>query len=102
MSRNLGTIRVGERIGFGTVANLWKARGRPASRRTATRRSRSACFELTPLEVAQAYTLFLNEGNVRPLRSIARIQADKTVRARRPKASGVGGQPAIGRSSSPT
>ena len=34
-------------------------------------------FELTPLEVAQAYTLFLNDGNVRPLRSIARIQADK-------------------------
>ena len=29
-----------------------------------------------PLEVAQAYTLFLNGGSVRPLRSVARINAD--------------------------
>ena len=76
MSRNLGTIRVGERIGFGTVANLWKrvGVGEPPHGYPSIA---LGVFELTPLEVAQAYTLFLNEGNVRPLRSIARIQTDK-------------------------
>jgi penicillin-binding protein 1B len=39
-------------------------------------------FELTPLEVAQAYTLFLNNGSVRPLRSIDHLVAgDSTLTA---------------------
>jgi membrane carboxypeptidase/penicillin-binding protein len=33
-------------------------------------------FELTPLEVAQAYTLFVNGGQVRPLRAIGSVKAD--------------------------
>jgi penicillin-binding protein 1B len=76
MSRNIGTVRVGERIGFSTVANLWRRVGvgqQPHGYPSIT----LGVFELTPLEVAQAYTLFLNNGNVRPLRSIVRIQADK-------------------------
>ena len=32
-------------------------------------------FELTPIEVAQAYTLFLNDGAVRPLVAIDRIES---------------------------
>ena len=77
MSRNLGTIRVGERIGFNTIAQLWRKVGvgqPPRGFPSIT----LGVFELTPLEVAQAYTLFTNGGQVRPLRAIARIQADST------------------------
>ncbi len=66
MSRNLGTIHVGEAVGFDRSR---RSGGRSASAR---RRGRIpsitlGVFELTPLEVAQAYTLFTNGGRVRPL-----------------------------------
>ncbi len=73
MSRNLGTIHVGETVGFDRVAALWKKVGvgqAPQAFPSIT----LGVFELTPLEVAQAYTLFLNEGSVRPLKSIQRIE----------------------------
>jgi penicillin-binding protein 1B len=74
MSRNLGTIHVGERIGFDKIAALWKKVGvgePPHGYPSIT----LGVFELTPIEVAQAYTLFTNGGNVRPLRSIDHVQA---------------------------
>ena len=77
MSRNLGTIHVGETVGFDRVAALWKRVGvgqPPQAFPSIT----LGVFELTPLEVAQAYTLFLNEGSVRPLKSIARIETATT------------------------
>jgi penicillin-binding protein 1B len=80
MSRNLGTIRVGERIGFDKIASLWRQIGvgtTPKGYPSIT----LGVFELTPMEVAQAYTLFTNAGSVRPLRAIDHIQAsEKTLR----------------------
>jgi penicillin-binding protein 1B len=73
MSRNLGTIRVGETIGFDNVAALWRKVGvgtPPQAFPSIT----LGVFELTPLEVAQAYTLFTNGGAVRPLRAINTIE----------------------------
>ena len=74
MSRNLGTVHVGAAVGFDTVAEVWKRvgvgtppRGYPAIT--------LGVFELTPLEVAQAYTLFVNGGMVRPLTVISGIDA---------------------------
>jgi penicillin-binding protein 1B len=74
MSRNLGTIHVGEAVGFDKVADVWKRvgvgtppKGFPAIT--------LGVFELTPLEVAQAYTLFTNGGAVRPLKVIEHIDA---------------------------
>ena len=75
MSRNLGTIRVGERIGFDTIASLWRRVGVGQPPR-AFPAITLGVFELTPLEVAQAYTLFVNGGQVRPLRAIASVKAD--------------------------
>jgi penicillin-binding protein 1B len=72
LSRNLGTIRVGEAIGFDTVAALWRRVGVGTAPR-AFPSITLGVFELTPLEVAQAYTLFVNGGAVRPLRTIRRI-----------------------------
>jgi penicillin-binding protein 1B len=74
MSRNLGTIHVGEAVGFDTVAEVWKrvGVGTPPQGVPAVT---LGVFELTPLEVAQAYTLFTNGGAVRPLKAIDRIDA---------------------------
>jgi penicillin-binding protein 1B len=83
MSRNLGTIQVGAAVGFDRIAALWRGVGvgtppRPFPAITL------GVFELTPLEVAQAYTLFVNGGRVRPLTSIQRIETAE--RELRPKA----------------
>jgi len=72
MSRNLGTIHVGETIGFDQVAAVWRRVGVGAPPK-AVPAITLGVFELTPLEVAQAYTLFVNGGRVRPLRTIQRI-----------------------------
>jgi len=84
LSRNLGTIHVGEAAGFDRVAALWRKVGvgtPPQGYPSIT----LGVFELTPFEVAQAYTLFTNGGAVRPLRAIDRIvTADKEVRPEMP------------------
>ncbi|MBI3046877.1 MAG: transglycosylase domain-containing protein [Acidobacteria bacterium] len=72
MSRNLGTIHVGETIGFDRVAALWRRIG-VGTPPKAVPAITLGVFELTPLEVAQAYTLFVNGGRVRPLRAIQRL-----------------------------
>ena len=73
LSRNIATIKVAEQTGFDRVAALWK---RSKIGRTVLQGYPSIAlgvFELTPFEVATAYTIFTNEGTVRPLRAIARI-----------------------------
>ena len=74
MSRNLATIHVGATVGFDKVAEVWKRvgvgtppKGYPAIT--------LGVFELTPLEVAQAYTIFTNGGVERPLKVINGIDA---------------------------
>ena len=87
MSRNLGTIHVGETIGFDKIAALWRRVGVGAPPRGFPSITLGV-FELTPLEVAQAYTLFVNAGAVRPLRAIDHITAGTrrlTSTAGRPK-----------------
>jgi penicillin-binding protein 1B len=74
MSRNLGTIRVGERIGFDRIASLWRQVGvgaKPKGFPSIT----LGVFELTPMEVAEAYTLFMNGGSVRTLQAIDHVRA---------------------------
>jgi penicillin-binding protein 1B len=83
MSRNLGTIHVGETIGFDRVAALWRNVGVGTPPR-AVPAITLGVFELTPIEVAQAYTLFVNGGRVRPLRTIQRVALPD--RELRPKA----------------
>ena len=82
LSRNLGTIHVGEAAGFDRVAALWRKVGvgtPPHGYPSIT----LGVFEMTPFEVAQTYTLFTNEGSIRPLRAIDRIVTPE--RTRRPK-----------------
>ena len=80
MSRNLGTIRVGEAIGFDQVAALWRRVGIGTPPR-AFPSITLGVFELTPLEVAQAYTLFVNGGSVQPLKAMTHLTlGDRTVK----------------------
>jgi penicillin-binding protein 1B len=74
LSRNLGTIHVGEAAGFDRVAALWRKVGVGTPPQGYPSISLGV-FELTPYEVAQAYTLFTNGGSVRSLRAINRIAA---------------------------
>jgi penicillin-binding protein 1B len=75
MSRNLGTIHVGQAVGFDKVAALWKKVGVGTPPR-AYPSIALGVFEMTPLEVAQTYTLFLNGGSVRPVVALDRILTD--------------------------
>jgi penicillin-binding protein 1B len=85
MSRNLGTIHVGARVGFDKVATLWKKVGvgtPPKGYPSIT----LGVFELTPAEVAQAYTIFMNDGSVRPLQAIDHVmEGTRTLRPAPPK-----------------
>ena len=74
MSRNLGTIRVGALVGFDNVVKVWKRAG-VGTPPIAVPSITLGVFELTPLEVATAYTLFTNGGTVRPLKGLNYIQA---------------------------
>ena len=72
MSRNVATVKVAERIGYDQVAALWKqiGVGTPPHAYPAIA---LGVFEGTPYEIAQAYTVFPNQGTVRTLRTIVRV-----------------------------
>jgi penicillin-binding protein 1B len=71
-SRNLGTIHVAQSAGYDHVAALWKRLGVGAPPK-AYPSIALGVFEATPFEIATAYTLFPNDGEIRPLRNILTI-----------------------------
>jgi penicillin-binding protein 1B len=79
-SRNVAAVKVAETIGFDRVAALWKRTGVGAPAR-AFPSIALGVFEVTPLEMTEAYTLFTNSGAVRPLQSLSRIVVDGRDRA---------------------
>ncbi len=85
-SRNVVAIKVAETVGYDRVAALWKRIGVGATAR-AFPSIALGVFEVTPLEMAEAYTLFTNGGSVRPLQAVTRIVDDgktRQYRARSP------------------
>jgi penicillin-binding protein 1B len=72
LSRNIVAIRVAEKAGYGQVADLWQrvGVGTPAKPYPSIA---LGVFEASPLEMATAYTVFTNEGSVRPLRAVTRL-----------------------------
>ena len=75
LSRNIATIKVADQVGFNRVAALWRKTGIGRNDLQGYPSIALGVFELTPMEVASAYTLFVNGGVVRPLRGIARVQS---------------------------
>ncbi|HEY7445265.1 MAG TPA: penicillin-binding transpeptidase domain-containing protein, partial [Vicinamibacterales bacterium] len=76
MSRNVATVKVAEQVGFDRVAALWKrvGVGNPPHPYPSIA---LGVFEATPYEVAQAYTLFPNQGVVRELRLLTQLTHGK-------------------------
>jgi penicillin-binding protein 1B len=72
MSRNIATIHAAELAGFDRVAALWRRVGVGAQPR-AYPAITLGVFEATPFEIATAYTIFPNGGELRPLRVLRRV-----------------------------
>ena len=73
LSRNIATIKIAEQVGFERVASLWKKTGIGRATPQGYPSIALGVFELTPMEVATAYSMFVNGGRVKPLRGIARV-----------------------------
>jgi len=88
MSRNVVAIKVAEVTGYDYVADLWRRVGVGTPARPYPSIALGV-FEASPLDMAEAYTLFVNGGTVRPLQAITRVvehgnvQADTTRPGRR-------------------
>ncbi|HUL73545.1 MAG TPA: PBP1A family penicillin-binding protein [Vicinamibacterales bacterium] len=72
LSRNIVAIKVAEITGYDRVANLWKRVdvGTPARPYPSIA---LGVFEATPFDMATAYTLFPNGGQIRPLTAITTV-----------------------------
>jgi penicillin-binding protein 1B len=72
LSRNVVAIKVAEAVGYQQVVNVWKrvGVGTPAK---AYPSIALGVFEASPVEIATAYTLFTNNGSVRPLQALTRM-----------------------------
>jgi penicillin-binding protein 1B len=74
LSRNVATARVAEMTGYGEIARLWRRLG-TATVPQAYPAISLGVFEATPWEIAEAYTVFANGGETRPLQTIRRVMA---------------------------
>ena len=74
MSRNIAAVKVAEQTGYERVVSLWKKAkvGIPDEVKPYPSVA-LGIVELTPLEVAEAYTLFPNRGTIRRLRSLISV-----------------------------
>lgn len=73
LSRNVAAVKVAEQAGFATVARLWTRTGLGKTPLRGYPSIALGVFELTPLEVAEAFTTFATLGRQMPLHSITRI-----------------------------
>ena len=76
MSRNIATVKVAEQTGYDKVVALWRKTKIGEQDQVKPYPSVAlGVVELTPLEVAEAYTVFPNRGSVKKLRSIVHVQS---------------------------
>jgi len=71
-SKNIATIKVAESIGFDNIASLWRKFGIGTPPKGYPSISLGV-FEATPFEMATAYTVFPNQGTLRPLHGLLRL-----------------------------
>ena len=71
-SRNVATVKVAQMTGYDKIADLWKQMGAATVPKPYPSIALGV-FEATPFEVATAYTIFPNLGELRPLQAITRI-----------------------------
>ncbi len=71
-SRNIVAVKVAETTGYDRVVDLWKRIGVGAPIKPYPSLALGV-FPETPFDMTTAYTLFVNDGAVRPLRAITRL-----------------------------
>ena len=83
LSRNIATIKLAEQTGFDKVAALWKRTGVGTAALRGYPSIALGVFELTPLEVAEAFTVFatLRQADAADRRSRASSAASERDRA---------------------
>jgi penicillin-binding protein 1B len=74
LSRNVVAVKIAQSAGYDEVAALWRRVGAGAPPRPYPAIALGV-FEATPFEIATAYTIFPNNGTIRPLRTISRLVA---------------------------
>lgn len=79
-SRNIVAIKVAEATGYDRVANLWSRVNVGAAVKPYPSIALGV-FEVTPLEMIEAYTLFTNAGTVKPIRAVTRILENTTAKS---------------------
>ena len=84
MSRNIAAVKVAEQTGYDRVVALWKKAGIGEADQVQPYPSVAlGTLELTPLEVAEAYTVFTGQGRITPLRALLSVSSgEETVRPR--------------------
>jgi len=71
-SRNIATIKVAEMTGYDRISDLWRRIGEGLRPRPYPSIALGV-FEATPMEIATAFMIFPNLGELRPLQTILRI-----------------------------
>jgi penicillin-binding protein 1B len=84
LSRNVAAIKVAEQAGYDQVADFW-AKLRLGTPPKAYPSIALGVFEATPYEIATAYTIFPNQGIVRPLQHIMKIESGAKDVTKKPK-----------------
>ena len=72
LSRNVVAIKVAETVGYEQVSGLWRKFG-VGTQAHPYPSIALGVFEVSLLEMAQAYTIFTNSGSVRPVRAVTRL-----------------------------
>jgi penicillin-binding protein 1B len=72
LSRNIVSLKVAQQTGYQHVADTW-ARTKVGTTARAYPSIALGVFEASPIAMAEAYTLFANGGQIRPLRAVTRL-----------------------------
>ena len=95
MSRNIATVKVAEQTGYDRVVSLWKRAQIGETDQVVPYPSVAlGIIELTPLEVAEAYTVFTGQGRLRKLRSVLTITSGEETARTKPESGAVVARPA--------
>jgi penicillin-binding protein 1B len=94
MSRNIAAVKVAEQTGYDRVVALWKKAKIGETDQVVPYPSVAlGVVELTPLEVAEAYTVFPNEGRIKRLRPLLHVTSGENTARPKPEAGPVVARP---------
>lgn len=94
MSRNIAAVKVAEQTGYDRIVSLWKKAKIGATDQVVPYPSIAlGIIELTALEVAEAYTVFPNQGRIRKLRALLNVTSGEDSVKPKPEAGPVMARP---------